>query len=147
MHADESAPSSSIDSRLHTGTSNFAIVMTIPVALDFQAAIGVENKSARVRHLRDRWVKAVRGTRGVEVLAPDDPGLVGAISSFRLHGRTAREPNQAVVRSLLEEFGLFTCWRTGLAKGDCVRVTPALYNHTADADTLAHAIKVLAARG
>jgi selenocysteine lyase/cysteine desulfurase len=147
MHGDESAPLTSIDSRLHTGTTNFAIVMTIPDALDFQATIGVENKSARLRMLRDRWVKAVRSTKGVDILTPDDPALVGAISSFRLHGRNSRDANQAITKALLDEFGVFTFWRTGLAKGDCVRVTPALYNSVADADTLAHAIKVIAARG
>ncbi len=147
MHADESAPISSIDSRLHTGTSNFAIVMTIPDALDFQATIGVQNKSARLRYLRDRWVKAVRTVPGVDVLTPDDPALVCAISSFRLHGRNTREPNQAITKALLDEFGLFTFWRTGLAKGDCVRVTPALYNSVADADKMARAIKTIAARG
>jgi hypothetical protein len=38
-------------------------------------------------------------------------------------------------------------YRTGLAKGDCVRVTPTLYNSAADADALAAAVTTLAARG
>lgn len=146
-HADESAPADRIDSRLHTGTTNFAIVMTIPDALDFQAKIGVENKAARLRYLRDSWVKAVRGTAGVDVLTPDDAGLVGAITSFRLHGRGTSAANQAVAKALLDEFGLFTFYRTGLAKGDCVRVTPTLYNSVADAEKLALGIKTIAARG
>jgi len=136
-----------IDSRLHTGTSNFATILTVPDALDFQATIGVENKAARLRYLRDRWVGAVRSTNGVDVLTPDDPKLVGAISGFRLHGRGTREANQALTKSLLDEYGIFTFYRTGLAKGDCVRVTPALYNSVADADKLANAIKTIAARG
>lgn len=146
-HADESAPADRIDSRLHTGTTNFAIVMTIPDALDFQAKIGVENKAARLRYLRDSWVKAVRGTAGVDVLTPDDAGLVGAITSFRLHGRGTSAANQAVAKALLDEFGLFTFYRTGLAKGDCVRVTPTLYNSVADAEKLARGIRTIAARG
>ena len=137
----------SIDGRLHTGTTNFAIALTIPDALDFQATIGVENKSARLRYLRDRWAKAVRNTPGVDVLTPDDPAMVGALTSFRLHGRTTRDANQAITKALLDEFQLFTFWRTGLAKGDCVRVTPALYNSVADADKLAAAIKTIVARG
>ena len=145
-HGDES-PITSIDGRLHMGTSNFAILMTIPDALDFQATIGVENKSARLRYLRDRWVKAVRSAPGVDVLTPDDPKMVGALTSFRLHGRNTREANQAITKTLLDEFHVFTFYRTGLAKGDCVRVTPALYNSAADADKLASAIKTIAARG
>lgn len=145
-HADESAPATSIDSRLHTGTANFATIMTVPDALDFQASIGVENKAARLRFLRDRWVRAVRNVAGVNVLTPDDAALVGAITGFRLAGRGDRASNQAIARALLDEFGIFTTTRSGLAKGDCVRVTPALYNSVADADKLANAVKVLAAR-
>jgi selenocysteine lyase/cysteine desulfurase len=136
-----------IDSRLHTGTTNFATILTVPDALDFQATIGVENKAARLRYLRDRWVSAVRDTKGVDVLTTDDPKLVGAITGFRLHGRGTRDANQAITKALLDEYGIFTFYRTGLAKGDCVRVTPALYNSVADADKLANAIKTVAARG
>lgn len=146
-HADESAPITSIDSRLHTGTSNFAALMTVPDALDFQASIGVLNKAARLRFLRDRWVNAVRDVKGVDILTPNDAGLVGAITGFRLHGRGTREANQAITKALLDEYGIFTFYRTGLAKGDCVRVTPALYNSVADADKLAAAITTIAARG
>ncbi len=146
-HGDESAPPTSIDSRIHTGTTHFATIMTIPDALDFQASIGIAQKSARLRFLRDRWVKAVRAIPGVDVLTPDDPALVGAISAFRLHGRNTREANQALAKTLLDEFGLFTFYRTGLAKGDCVRVTPTLYNSPADSDRLARAVKTIAARG
>ncbi|MDP1861463.1 MAG: hypothetical protein Q8K82_22540 [Gemmatimonadaceae bacterium] len=120
--------------------------MTIPDALDFQASIGIEYKSARLRFLRDRWAVPARAIAGVDILTPDDPALAGAITSFRLHGRGEREANQAVARQLLEEFRLFTYWRTGLAKGDCVRVTPALYNTPADADRLVPALRVVAAR-
>jgi selenocysteine lyase/cysteine desulfurase len=51
------------------------------------------------------------------------------------------------VTELLERYDLFTAWRTGLAGGDCVRVTPALYNAPTDADRLAAALKEIAGRG
>ena len=146
-HADESAPPTSIDSRLHTGTVNMATMMTVPAALDFQASIGIENKAARLRYLRDRWVNAVRGVKGVDILTPDDPHLVGAITGFRLHGRGDAASNRALTATLLDEFTLFTFARTGIAKGDCVRVTPALYNTVSDLDKLAAAITKIAARG
>ncbi len=145
-HGDE-GKLTSIDSRLHTGTTNFATVMAVPDALDFQASIGLEYKAARLRYLRDRWVGAVRNVRGVDVLTPDDPGLAGAITGFRLHGRGDAKSNQALVATLFDEFGIFTFYRTGLAKGDCVRITPALYNSAADADALAAALTKIAARG
>lgn len=136
----------SIDSRLHTGTSNFAAILTIPDALAFQASIGMAHKAARLRYLRDRWVSAVRGVAGIDILTPDEPGMVGALTGFRLHGRGSRDANVVITRALLDEFRIFTHWRTGLAKGDCVRVTPTLYNNAADADRLAAALRTLVAR-
>ncbi len=134
----------SIESRLHTGTTNFATILTVADALDFQATIGIERKAARLRYLRDRWVARVRAVPGLDILTPDEPGMVGAITGFRLHGRGTREANQAVVRTLHDEYRIFTQWRTGLAKGDCVRVTPALYNSAADADRLSDALRTIA---
>jgi isopenicillin-N epimerase len=147
MYNDEAAPATSIQSRIHTGTANFAAYLSVPAALDFHAAVGPALKAGRVRYLRDRWVTAVRGTKGVDILTPDEPGTVAAITSFRLHGRGSREQNQTIVRELADRYGLFTVWRNGPARGDCVRVTPALYNTPADADRLAAALTEIAARG
>ena len=135
-----------IDSRIHTGTTDFAAVMTVPDALDFQDAIGVPRKAARLRYLRDSWVGPARRIPGVDILTPDDPDLVGAITSFRLHGDGSRAANFGLADTLQDEFGIFTVGRSGLAKGDCVRVTPALYNNPSDAARLVEALGVLAAR-
>ncbi|HEX4936110.1 MAG TPA: aminotransferase class V-fold PLP-dependent enzyme [Gemmatimonadaceae bacterium] len=145
-HADESFPITNIGSRIHTGTTHFATVMTIPDALDFQASIGIEAKSARLRYLRDRWAIPARAIPGVDVLTPDDPRMVGALSAFRLKGNGDRDFNLALTRTLLDEFGIFTFARTGIAKGDCVRVTPALYSTPGDADRLVAALRVIAQR-
>jgi isopenicillin-N epimerase len=143
MMADEDQPSDSILSRVHSGTVNFAAALTAPAALDFHERIGAANKAARLRYLRDRWVSAVRGVAGVEILTPDEPGRSGGITSFRLNGTTT-EHNQRLVETLRDRYGLFTARRTGIARGDCVRVTPAIYNGIADVDRLAAAIIELA---
>ena len=134
----------SIDSRLHTGTMNFATILTVPDALDFQESIGWENKYARVRYLRDLWVQEARTIDGVDILTPDNDELVGAITSFRLHGRGEGSANNELARTLLEDFGIFTVARTGVAGGDCVRVTPALYNLPPDLEKLVRALRELA---
>jgi isopenicillin-N epimerase len=121
--------------------------MSVPDALAFLDRIGIARKAARLRYLRDCWVTPARAIRGVDILTPDDAGLVGAITSFRLHGNGNSARNVAISRTLLDEFGIFTVQRSGVAKGDCVRVTPALYNRPADATKLAEALEVLAARG
>jgi isopenicillin-N epimerase len=144
-HGDET-PLDRIDGRIHTGTTDFAALMTVPDALDFQEWIGVERKAARLRYLRDQWVAPAREIPGVDILTPDDPALVGAITSFRIRGNGDRAANGALARTLMEEFGIFTVARSGLAAGDCVRVTPALYNTPADAEKLVAALRVLAGR-
>jgi selenocysteine lyase/cysteine desulfurase len=133
-----------IDSRIHTGTTDFAAVMTVPTALDFQDRIGVPRKAARLRYLRDNWVTPARAIRDVDILTPDDVDLVGAITSFRIRGNGDRAANAALARRLHSEFGVFTVARSGIAKGDCVRVTPALYNSPADAAKLVAALRVVA---
>jgi len=134
----------SIHSRLHTGTMNFATILTVPDALDFQELIGWENKYARVRYLRDLWVREARTIDGVDILTPDDDELVGAITSFRLRGQGTGSENQAIVKKMVEEFGIFTVARTGVAGGDCVRVTPALYNLPPDLEKLVAVLRELA---
>jgi selenocysteine lyase/cysteine desulfurase len=145
-HGDQT-PLDRIDGRIHTGTMNFATILTVPHALDFQDRITVPAKSERLRYLRDAWVGPAHDIPGVDILTPDDPELVCALTSFRLHGDGSREGNRQVARTLLEEFGIFTVARSGIARGDCVRVTPALYNTPADAERLVEALAVMAARG
>lgn len=143
MMSDEDNPAGSILSRVHSGTANFAAMLTAPAALAFHEQIGPANKTARLRYLRDRWVSAVRHLPGVEILTPDEPGRAGGMTSFRLDG-TSTAHNQQLVETLRDRYRLFTARRTGIARGDCVRVTPALYNSVADVDRLAAAITELA---
>jgi selenocysteine lyase/cysteine desulfurase len=133
----------SINSRIHTGTTNFAAFLTIPAALDFHLAVGPSHKAARVRYLRDRWVRAVRDLPHVQVLTPDDPRMSAGITSFRLRGRTSPADNDRIVETLLTKHGIFTRRSPGIDGGDCVRVTPALYSRPGDVDRLAEAIKQL----
>jgi len=143
----DDGPLDRIESRIHTGTANFATYLTVPAAIDFHESIGSAYKAARVRYLRDTWVSATRDTLGIDILTPDDPDLVAGITSFRIHGQTGREENQAIVQELFDTYQLFTVWRTGITGGDCVRVTPALYNRPADTERLAAALKTIASRG
>lgn len=118
-------------------------MLTAPAALAVHDQIGPANKAARLRYLRDRWVNAVRHLPGVEILTPDEPGRAGGMTSFRLNG-TSTAHNQRLIETLRDRYRLFTARRTGIARGDCVRVTPALYNSAADVDRLAAAITELA---
>jgi len=144
MMSNEDYPETSVLSRVHSGTSNFAAFLTIPAALDFHEKVGPANKAARLRYLRDRWVKQIRPLSAVQILTPDDPDMAAGITSFRLNAGTSSEHNQQIVETLRDRYGLLTARRTGIARGDCVRVTPNIYNTASELDRLAAAIKDLA---
>jgi len=147
MMGDDESPAASINSRVHTGTTNFAAFLTVPAALDFHVKVGTAHTAARLRYLRDRWVSAVRNVPAIQVLTPDDPRMSAGITSFRFTGRGTRQDVERVVDTLLTKYGIFTARRTGIDGGDCVRVTPALYTRPADVDRLAAALKEMATAG
>jgi isopenicillin-N epimerase len=142
-YCDETHPPSDIRSRAHMGTWNFAVMNTVPTALDFYLAIGAANKQARLRYLRDRWALKAPELGPFEVLTPNEPGAYGAITSFRVKGKGSPSDNKALAKWLLDRHRLFTVHREGIAGGACVRVTPALYNTVDDVDLLVHALRQL----
>lgn len=138
-------PSERIDARVHTGTLNYAAVLAVSDAIDVHRSIGVAAKAARLRYLRDRWVRQVRALDKVEVLTPEEPRLHAGITSFRLAGRVSLADNAALRKDLFQRERIFTIERDGPAKGACVRVTPSFWNTPADMDRLAAAIRARAA--
>jgi isopenicillin-N epimerase len=140
---DEDFAETDIRSRVHTGTINFATVLTVPTALALHQEIGAVAKQARLRHLRDYWVSRVRAFKDIEILTPDEVGMYGAITSFRLAGKTSKADNEAVVAKLRDGFKVHTVRRAGVAKGQCIRVTPALYTEEADLDRLVEALAII----
>jgi selenocysteine lyase/cysteine desulfurase len=141
----ENPRSSDIATRVHTGTPDYAAQLTVPAALSFQRAVGAAPRAARLRALRDRWVGQVIGLPQIQILTPEDSGLHGAITSFRLRGRTSHDENVALAKTLLDKHRIFTVHRDGLASGSCVRVTPALATRMSDCDALASAIRSIVA--
>jgi selenocysteine lyase/cysteine desulfurase len=141
--ADGDWDASDIRSRVHSGTTNTANVMTVPAALTAHANLGAANKQARLRYLRDYWVSRVRNFKGIEILTPDVPGSYGAITSFRLTGKVSKADNLAVANELREKHNIFTVRRGGVAAGNCVRVSAALFTRPTDLDRLVAALKTM----
>ncbi|NOX94929.1 MAG: aminotransferase class V-fold PLP-dependent enzyme [Alphaproteobacteria bacterium] len=142
-YMNEPGAEDNIRARAHTGTLNFAAHLTIPDALDFHEAIGITAKEARLRYLRNQWVSDARNISGIDILTPDDPSMVAALTSFRFKNRITTQENNALVRELSENHGIFTVRRTGPAAGDCIRVTPALYNSPTDMARFGKALRAL----
>lgn len=140
---DEDFVETDIRSRVHTGTVNFATVLTVPAAVALHQQIGAAAKQARLRYLRDHWVSRVRGFKDIEILTPDEPGLYGALTSFRLAGKTSKADNDATVAKLRDGYKILTVRRAGVAKGQCIRVTPALYTDESDLDRFVEALAII----
>lgn len=134
-----------IRARVHTGTRDLAAMLAVPAAIDFHQSIGTARIAARLRHLRDRWAEPLRDHPAYEILTPADPRLTGGLTSFRRRGVVGEAENAAISRQLLEKYGIFTVHRGGVARGACVRVTPALFNQEADMDKLLAALRHMAA--
>jgi selenocysteine lyase/cysteine desulfurase len=133
-------PADDIRSRVFPGTANFAAFLTVEDALAFQTRVGgVAVKEARLRYLRDYWVSRVRELPGVAILTPDEPALHAGLTSFRVTGLTADRVQQV----LFDAHRVLTVARKGIAKGDAVRVTPALFTSEADLDRLVAGIREL----
>jgi selenocysteine lyase/cysteine desulfurase len=133
-------PQDDIRSRVHTGTTDFATVLTLPAALRLHEEIGAPAKAARLRHLRDVWVAKARTLPGVEILTPDEAGMAGGITSFRLAGKGSKNEVDALRTVLREKYAVLTVRRAGIAKGQALRVTPAIHSSEADVERLAAAL-------
>jgi len=137
-------PVGDIRARVSSGTVDAAAFMTIPAALRFHGQISLAERSARLRGLRDAWVHQVRDVPNVEILTPEEKGSYGAVTSFRLRGRTTFEANVELARRLAEEYGIFTVARDGPVGGSCIRVTPSYFTTSAQLDKLVAAIRSVA---
>ena len=134
---------SNILDRIDTGTANFAAYMTIPSAIKFHSLISTKAKQLRLKYLRDIWVEQVRKVKGIQILTPDDQQMVAALTSFRLNQQTTTKANNAITKLLAKRYGILTVRRTGPALGDCVRVTPSIYNTPEQMLKLADALKAM----
>ncbi|MBR1210555.1 aminotransferase class V-fold PLP-dependent enzyme [Bradyrhizobium sp. JYMT SZCCT0180] len=141
-YGDGSFDPNDIRTRVHTGTANFATILTLPLALKLHETIGTAAKAARLRYLRDRWVAKARALPNIEVLTPDEPGLAAGITSFRVKNKGSREDNNALVVALRDRHKVLTVRRDGVARGQCIRVSPALYTTEEELDRFVAALAV-----
>jgi selenocysteine lyase/cysteine desulfurase len=77
----------------------------------------------------------------MNILTPDDAGSYGALTSFRLTGKVSKADNVAIAKELRDKYKIFTVRRGGVAAGNCVRVTTALFTKPSDLDRLVAALK------
>jgi selenocysteine lyase/cysteine desulfurase len=124
------------------GTHPAANHNAIAEALVFQETIGLDRKAARLRYLRDRWMKRLSGQKGVRIHTSFDPAMSCAIGNVGLEGVDTAKLAQhlfdrrrvIVVPILHEEF-------QGL------RVTPNVYTTLDEVDVFAEEMERVIAKG
>lgn len=124
----------------HTGTDPVHVDLGILDALEYQAALGLPRKAARLHFLQRYWTEQLRGVPGVIVNTPADPARHGGIGNVGLAGWDPQD----LAKTLLEEHRIFTVGidRPGV-RG--LRITPNLYTTLEELDTFVAAMKRLAA--
>jgi isopenicillin-N epimerase len=87
-------PLMAADEKLDTDIRKFEEIGTHPAAnhnaiaeaLTFCEGIGVERKAARLRYLRDRWMRRLEGRKGARLFTSFDPALSCGLGTFALDG-------------------------------------------------------------
>ena len=110
-------------------------------ALAFHQALGAERKAARLRFLRERWMRGIEGVKGVRLLTSHDPAQACALGAFALEGLGA----EAVTDALLRRFRIHVRPRFVPGEWEGVRVTPNVFTTIEEVDRLVAAVRRLAA--
>jgi isopenicillin-N epimerase len=124
------------------GTHPAANHNAIAEALALHEAIGAERKAARLRYLRDRWLRRLGSHPRVRVLTSLDPAMSCGIGTIHVEGlaphRIARhlfDTHRIIVTPLVHpEF-------------DGIRVTAGVYTTAAEVDQFAERLEGVLARG
>jgi selenocysteine lyase/cysteine desulfurase len=123
------------------GTYPLALRTAVTDALAFHQALGAERKAARLRFLRERWMRGIEGVPGVRLLTSYDPAQACALGAFSLAGMGA----DAVTEALLRRDRIHVRPRFVSGEWEGVRVTPNVFTTVEEVDRLVAAVRRLAA--
>ncbi len=136
LFGDRGQPKDNIRKFEHQGTKPPAAWLGIGHAIDFHNSIGSAQKEARLHYLKTYWTERVRGMKHLELCSPTDAAFSCAIANVGVKGKAPAE----LAEWLYKEHNIFTvAISTGNIQG--VRITPHLYNTTADLDKLVKALE------
>jgi len=124
------------------GTHPAANHNAIAEALAFQEGMGLPRKVARLRYLRDRWMRRLAGQKGVRILTSFDPAMSGAIGNVGLEGV---EPAKLVAHLWDRRRIIVTPIVHEEFSG--IRVTPNVYTTLGEVDAFAEEMEKVIARG
>lgn len=133
-------PAGDIARLAHSGTYPAHIDLALRDAIAFHESIGIERKSARLRHLQRHWTAQVRDLPRIRLNTPSDPARCCAIANVGIEGL----PPAELARRLLDEHRIYTV-AIDVANVHGVRVTPHLYTTESELDQLVSALRTLSA--
>jgi selenocysteine lyase/cysteine desulfurase len=124
----------------HIGTDPVHVDLGIVNAIEYQAAIGLQRKEARLKYLQQYWTKQLRDQPRVIVNTPADINRHGGIGNVGIEGWDPRE----LADTLFRDYRIFT---VGIKRPGVLglRITPNLYTTPEELDALVSAIKELSA--
>lgn len=108
--------------RVEYGTRNTAIILGLGAAIDFIAAIGINNVGERGRFLATIFRKRIEGLNNIKVLTPSKPSLSCSILSFRFIERDNKKINEEISINGLR---LRSIYENDL---DAIRISFAIFN-------------------
>lgn len=124
----------------HLGTDPVHVDLGIVNAIEYQEAIGLKRKEARLKYLQQYWTKQLRDHPRVIINTPADINRHGGIGNVHIEGWDSRE----LADTLMQDYRIFT---VGINRPGVVglRITPNLYTTLEELDALVSAIKELSA--
>ncbi len=120
------------------GTRSMPAEMAIGKAIEFHMLLGAERKEARLRYLKNYWMKAVADLPGIRFYTSLKPEYSCGLGNFGIEGM---EPGE-IQKVLFGKYKIYTVainWEN--IHG--VRVTPNVYTSMDDMDYLVEAIRKL----
>lgn len=121
----------------HIGTRSIAIEQGIGQAIDFHQMIGSQRKEARLRFLKEYWIKGVLPFKGVSINTPMHRDFSGAIALLAIEGKDPAEIS-SYLKKEHQIHSVAIVWEN--ISG--VRITPNVYTLTKDLDRLIQAVKL-----
>lgn len=122
------------------GTYPIALRTAVSDAVAFHEEIGGERKAARLRFLRERWMRGVESSPRVKLLTSYDPAQSCALGAMTLEGMGA----QQLTATLQQRWGIHVRPRFVSDEFECIRVTPNVFTKLDEIDLFVEAIRTLA---
>jgi len=118
------------------GTHPAANHNAIAEALTFHQGIGGERKVARLRYLRDRWMKRLDGQPGIKLYTSYDPAMSGGLANVGIEGV---DPGKLTSHLWTTQKIIVTPINHEACTG--IRVTPNVYTTLEEVDRFAEAVE------